>query len=47
MKISSKLTKDKRRALKELKKLRVHEFDNGCGFAVERMIPLKKNQKNS
>ena len=29
------LPEDKRRALKGLQKLRGHEFDKGCGFAVE------------
>ena len=33
----SNLTKDERRVLKEMQrddKLRVHEFDKGCGFAI-------------
>ena len=37
LKIRSNLARDKRRALKELQKdgkLRVHEFDKGCGFAI-------------
>ena len=37
LKIRSKLTKDERKALKELQKdgkLRVYEFDKGCGFAI-------------
>ena len=32
--IQSNLTKDERRASKELQKLRVYEFDKGCGLAV-------------
>ena len=35
LKIRNKLTKDERRASKELQKLRAHEFDKVCGFAVE------------
>ena len=37
LKIRSNLTKDERRALKELQKdgkFRAHEFDKGCGFAI-------------
>ena len=37
LKIRSNLKKDERRALKELQKndkIRVHEFDKGCGFAI-------------
>ena len=37
LKITSNLTKDERKALKELQKdgkLRVHEFDKGSGFAI-------------
>ena len=37
LKIRSNLTEDERRALKELQKdgkLRAHEFDKGCGFAI-------------
>ena len=37
LKIRSNLTKHEKRALKELQKdgkLRVHEFDKGCGFAI-------------
>ena len=38
LKIRSNLKKDERRALKELRKkkdkIRLHEFDKGCGFAI-------------
>ena len=37
LKIRSNLKKDERSALKELQKndkIRVHEFDKGCGFAI-------------
>ena len=37
LKIRSNLTKDEKRALKEFQKvgkLRVQEFDKGCGFAI-------------
>ena len=37
LKIKSNLKKDERRALEELQnndKIRVHEFDKGCGFAI-------------
>ena len=37
LKIRNNLKKDERRALKELQKtdkIRAHEFDKGCGFAI-------------
>ena len=48
--VRSNLTKHERRVLKELErddKLRVHEFDKGCGSQFQLMIRLNKKQKNN
>ena len=50
LKIKSNLKKDERRALKQLQKndkIRVHEFDKGCGFAIVTNDTAKEKKKNN